>query len=51
MTRRNAPPTLHISFDVRGYLLIRQLHHWAALLFQRRSARPGVVPGTGRGSA
>ena len=23
----------HISFDVRGGLLIRQLHHWAALVF------------------
>ncbi|MFC0861085.1 cytochrome bc complex cytochrome b subunit [Sphaerimonospora cavernae] len=25
--------SLHISFDVRGGLLIRQMHHWAALLF------------------
>ncbi|HEY0260332.1 MAG TPA: cytochrome bc complex cytochrome b subunit [Lacisediminihabitans sp.] len=25
--------TLHISFDVRGGLLFRQIHHWAALLF------------------
>lgn len=25
--------TLHISFDVRGGLLIRQMHHWAALMF------------------
>lgn len=25
--------TLHISFDVRGGLLIRQMHHWSALLF------------------
>jgi len=25
--------TLHISFDVRGGLLIRQIHHWAAVLF------------------
>ncbi|WP_328401564.1 cytochrome bc complex cytochrome b subunit [Streptomyces sp. NBC_00390] len=25
--------TLHISFDVRGGLLIRQIHHWAALIF------------------
>ncbi|MFI6882144.1 cytochrome bc1 complex cytochrome b subunit [Streptosporangium canum] len=25
--------TLHISFDVRGGLLMRQMHHWAALLF------------------
>ncbi|WP_347352323.1 ubiquinol-cytochrome c reductase cytochrome b subunit [Intrasporangium sp.] len=25
--------TLHISFDIRGGLLIRQIHHWSALLF------------------
>jgi ubiquinol-cytochrome c reductase cytochrome b subunit len=25
--------TLHLSFDVRGGLLMRQIHHWAALLF------------------
>nr|WP_306943939.1 ubiquinol-cytochrome c reductase cytochrome b subunit [Streptomyces phaeochromogenes] len=25
--------TLHISFDVRGGLLVRQTHHWAALVF------------------
>ncbi|PID96345.1 MAG: ubiquinol-cytochrome c reductase cytochrome b subunit [Actinomycetales bacterium] len=25
--------TLDISFDVRGGLLIRQIHHWAALMF------------------
>ena len=25
--------TLHISFEIRGGLLIRQVHHWAALLF------------------
>src|SRR3954454_11071545 len=25
--------TLHMSFDVRGGLFMRQLHHWAALLF------------------
>ena len=25
--------TLHISFDVRGGLFIRQIHYWAALLF------------------
>lgn len=25
--------TLAISFDVRGGLLIRQIHHWAALVF------------------
>jgi ubiquinol-cytochrome c reductase cytochrome b subunit len=25
--------TLHLSFDVRGGLLVRQIHHWAALVF------------------
>jgi ubiquinol-cytochrome c reductase cytochrome b subunit len=25
--------TLHISFDIRGGLLMRQTHHWAALVF------------------
>jgi len=25
--------TLHISFDVRGGLLMRQMHHWSAMLF------------------
>jgi ubiquinol-cytochrome c reductase cytochrome b subunit len=25
--------TLHISFDVRGGLVVRQVHHWAALIF------------------
>ena len=25
--------TLHITFDVRGGLLIRQIHHWAANIF------------------
>ncbi|MEV5942535.1 cytochrome bc complex cytochrome b subunit [Streptomyces sp. NPDC051994] len=25
--------TLHITFDVRGGLLIRQMHHWASLIF------------------
>jgi ubiquinol-cytochrome c reductase cytochrome b subunit len=25
--------TMHISFDVRGGLLVRQIHHWAALVF------------------
>src|SRR5690242_4383512 len=25
--------TLHISFDVRGGLLVRQMHHWSAMLF------------------
>ena len=25
--------TLHLSFDVRGGLLMRQMHHWAAMIF------------------
>ncbi|MEO5852828.1 MAG: cytochrome b, partial [Nocardioides sp.] len=25
--------TMHLSFDVRGGLLMRQMHHWAAMLF------------------
>jgi len=25
--------TLHISFEVRGGLLVRQMHHWAAMIF------------------
>lgn len=25
--------TLHISFDIRGGLLMRQIHHWSALIF------------------
>jgi len=25
--------SLHLSFDVRGGLLMRQMHHWAAMLF------------------
>lgn len=25
--------TLHVSFEVRGGLLIRQMHHWSALVF------------------
>ena len=28
--------TLGISFDVRGGLLIRQIHHWACLLYTSR---------------
>ena len=38
-TMRNVPMSaamasvLEISFDIRGGLLIRQIHHWAALLF------------------
>src|ERR1700686_2774503 len=27
------PSTLNISFDIRGGLLMRQIHHWAADLF------------------
>ena len=30
---RPTPPRLNISFDVRGGLLMRQMHHWAAMLF------------------
>ncbi|PJE99587.1 ubiquinol-cytochrome c reductase cytochrome b subunit [Streptomyces carminius] len=30
--------TLDISFDVRGGLLVRQVHHWAALLFVASAA-------------
>jgi quinol-cytochrome oxidoreductase complex cytochrome b subunit len=33
---------LHISFDVRGGLIIRQIHHWAALLFIAAMTRPHV---------
>jgi ubiquinol-cytochrome c reductase cytochrome b subunit len=25
--------TVHLSFDIRGGLLVRQIHHWAAILF------------------
>src|ERR1700678_3280055 len=25
--------TLNISFDIRGGLLVRQIHHWAAIMF------------------
>jgi ubiquinol-cytochrome c reductase cytochrome b subunit len=25
--------TLHISFEIRGGMLMRQIHHWAALIF------------------
>jgi ubiquinol-cytochrome c reductase cytochrome b subunit len=32
--------TLGISFDVRGGLLMRQIHHWAALLFMARCDPP-----------
>ena len=27
---------VNISFDVRGGLLMRQMHHWAAVLFVAR---------------
>ncbi|WP_030596495.1 cytochrome b [Streptomyces fulvoviolaceus] len=33
MMTRAFESTLDISFDVRGGLLIRQIHHWAALVF------------------
>ncbi|WP_328503563.1 cytochrome bc complex cytochrome b subunit [Streptomyces sp. NBC_00457] len=33
MMTRAFESTLEISFDVRGGLLIRQIHHWAALVF------------------
>ncbi|MBC2905870.1 cytochrome b [Streptomyces cupreus] len=33
MMTRAFESTLDISFDVRGGLLIRQMHHWAALVF------------------
>jgi ubiquinol-cytochrome c reductase cytochrome b subunit len=33
MMSRAYASTLHISFDVRGGLVIRQIHHWAALMF------------------
>ena len=32
--------TLNISFDVRGGLLMRQIHHWAADLFMARDPGP-----------
>lgn len=38
--------TLDISFDVRGGLLVRQIHHWAAVIFLMRHVRahvPGVL--------
>ena len=31
--RRPTTTTLDISFEVRGGLFVRQMHHWAALLF------------------
>ena len=34
--------TLNISFDVRGGLVIRQIHHWAALLFLAAMIDPHV---------
>ncbi|MEU9441663.1 cytochrome b N-terminal domain-containing protein [Streptomyces sp. NPDC048304] len=33
MTSEAYASVLHISFDVRGGLLMRQMHHWAALVF------------------
>src|SRR4051812_39202776 len=34
--------TLDISFDVRGGLLLRQIHHWAAQLQSYRAAARGT---------
>jgi ubiquinol-cytochrome c reductase cytochrome b subunit len=36
------PVTLNISFDVRGGLLIRQIHHWSADRFYWRAKRRGL---------
>ncbi|WP_237305067.1 cytochrome b [Streptomyces qaidamensis] len=33
MTSEAYASVMHISFDVRGGLLIRQMHHWGALVF------------------
>ncbi|MFF5533585.1 cytochrome bc complex cytochrome b subunit [Streptomyces cinerochromogenes] len=33
MTTEAYASVLHISFEVRGGLLVRQLHHWASLVF------------------
>ena len=38
--------TLNISFDIKGGLIIRQIHHWAALMFivaLTRAHVPGVL--------
>ena len=38
--------TLEMSFEVRGGLLMRQIHHWSALMFvglDRRAHVPGVL--------
>ena len=32
--------TLNLSFDIRGGLLLRQMHHWAAMRLRRRDAHP-----------
>ena len=31
--RRRTESTIHLSFDVRAGLVMRQIHHWAALVF------------------
>ena len=36
--------TLHLSFDVRGGLLMRQIHHWAALIFMAVSYTHLTLP-------
>ncbi|PZH14586.1 ubiquinol-cytochrome c reductase cytochrome b subunit [Streptomyces sp. NTH33] len=33
LTSQAYASVLHISFDIRGGLLLRQMHHWAALVF------------------
>ena len=43
---RPTASALDLSFDVRAGLVMRQIHHWAALLFlaaDRRAPRPGVL--------
>ena len=34
--------TLYITFDVRGGLFVRQVHHWSALLFMLSLTMPHV---------
>ena len=43
--------SLDISFDVRGGLIMRQIHHWAALLFMASSAVSGPLPAAWAGPA
>ena len=39
--------TLNISFEVRGGLFVRQIHHWAALMFWSDHGSPARVFFTG----